>query len=259
MILVDNRLANDEDLLGLDVVEVMDRGRGAVTGRKAAQVGPNFLRKDRQVPVHQVGCTEDYVVGELQPAADRRDRGLFQWDGARAVGVRAELRAFDKDIRPERLNGLNRHRPVVDGDEIDALQRRDCFGPKLLREHRPVRALVDIVVRSHGDDEDLPQPLGLLEMANVPNVERIKDAVAMHDLLVVPAQAGQQSGQLGDVLDLAPESVRAVPPDKFRFSFHHTAPPWIAGPSFRTRCAALRQSAAHREVRPWWRRSLHSV
>ena len=50
---------------------------------------------------------------------------------------------------------------------------------------RPVRALVDEAVGRHGDDQDVAELAGLLEMADVADVQRVEDAVAVDDLLVV--------------------------------------------------------------------------
>ena len=62
--------------------------------------------------------------------------------------------------------------------------------------------LVDMFVSREGDDEHVAHRLGLLEVAEVPDVEQVEDPVAVHDLPPLAAEAGKGGGELREGLDL---------------------------------------------------------
>ena len=66
-----------------------------------------------------------------------------------------------------------------------------------------MRTLIDPVIGCQGDDKDIAVTLGFLEMAQMADVHEIEDAVAMHDLLALAAQIGEDDRQLVEILDLA--------------------------------------------------------
>ena len=69
----------------------------------------------------------------------------------------------------------------------------------------PVWALIHVLVGRHRYDQDAAQLLGLLEVPDMPNVERVKDTVAVRDLSVAAAQCGQDFSELLERLDLVPD------------------------------------------------------
>src|SRR5438445_299526 len=74
-----------------------------------------------------------------------------------------------------------------------------------------MRALVDPRIGGQRDDEDIAVALGLLEVAQVADMEQVEDAVTVDDLLALVAQAGEDGGEVVEVLDL-PEgrSLRSI-------------------------------------------------
>jgi hypothetical protein len=62
------------------------------------------------------------------------------------------------------------------------------LGAEVLRKRRPAAAFVDEAVRSERHDQEIAQPFGLIEMADVAHMQQIKNAMALHDASVIFAQ-----------------------------------------------------------------------
>jgi hypothetical protein len=178
VVLVDDGLADEEDLQRPDALDDADHRVGAEAAREAGEVLAQPLGQDAEVAVGQGRGAKGQVVGEGQPPADGADGLLLQRDGADPVVLLLELGPLDEDVGAERLDGLDGHGPLVDDHEIDALQGGDGLGPQLLGEDRAERSLVDEAVGGDGDDEDVAELPRLLEVADVADVQRVEDAVA---------------------------------------------------------------------------------
>ena len=110
--------------------------------------------------------------------------------------------SLGEDVRAKQLDGLDAHRPGVDGHVIDAAQAGDRLGPQVLGERRAVRALVDVLVGRERDHQDVAVLLGGLEVTNMPDVQQVKDAVAVNNSPAAGAHLVQQGSQLFQSLDL---------------------------------------------------------
>ena len=89
------------------------------------------------------------------------------------------VRPLHVKVRAQKFNGLDGHRPFIYGNVIHAIQSRNGLGPQVLAKDRAVRPLIHVAIRRDGDNEDVPHLFSLLEIANVPYVQKIKNAVAV--------------------------------------------------------------------------------
>jgi hypothetical protein len=81
---------------------------------------------------------------------------------------------------------------------IDARQGREDLGALLLRDERSAGAfeLADRSVAIEADDEEVPELLRALEIANMAEVKQIETPIRGHDLLTMMARAGGPTSRL---------------------------------------------------------------
>src|SRR5207249_2434600 len=206
VILVDDRLTDDEHALPLERRQAGDDLVGGVTGLEVVEEPSRLLGVDAVELIEQLGRAEHDVRGELDAAAEPADRLLLRGDAPRDVALAVRVvAAFAVDVRTQELDRLHRRRPLVDRADVDALQRRDRFGAAPVVEDRTAGALVHEPVGRDGHHEDVPVAARRLEVADVAGVQEIEHTVALDDGLVPLAERSEDIGQLVERPDLAPE------------------------------------------------------
>ena len=126
-------------------------------------------------------------VKAISPPTSRIGFGFFG-DVADGVVQPAEFAALRKDFWSQKLDRFNCRGPAIDRDIIDAAERSEELGTQFLGECRAADALVHKAIRRDGDYQHIAECPGLLEVANVPDVQEIEDAVAVNDALPGGAQ-----------------------------------------------------------------------
>ncbi len=88
-------------------------------------------------------------------------------------------------------------------DIIDAFQGGQGPGAEFVVEAGPAGSLVDVLRIGHGDDQDVAEGLGLLEVDDVAGMDQVKGAVALDDPQPLAAKGFQKTGGLFVGQDLA--------------------------------------------------------
>ena len=195
-VFVDDRFADQEHLQPAGLLQGPRQFSRRVAAGEVGEVGLHLRRQHAHVLVDERGGTEGLAAGEGQPTARLPHRRLLLKDLAGDVLGRVfVVRSLHVDVGLDQTDRLDSRGRGVDGDEVDALERREHLGPELLGERRPVRPLVDMLVGRDGDDEHVAHRPGFFEVPQVADVEQVEHAVAMDDLPPLAAEAGKGGGE----------------------------------------------------------------
>ena len=159
---------------------------GRMASREVCEISMDFRRQNADVAINERRRAKGYSTGELESSTDRLHRVFFGDDAPSEVGRHVlVIRPFNVNIGSDELDCLDCGGVRVDGNEIDAFQGRDELSTQLLGKRRAMAALVHISVGRESHHEHVTHRLRLFEIAEVADVEKVEDAVAVDDALAL--------------------------------------------------------------------------
>lgn len=211
MVAIADVVADDDDFFALEISdEAGEAGGGEVVALAEAVeffafegVGLGELVDDGG------GGVDDFAGGECDAAAAADDDVLL---GDEARVCRAFVFAsLDVDVGLDGLEEVDGGGCVVDEDAVDAFEGGEGGGAEVVGDEGAGGAFVDVGVGGDGDEQDVSESAGLLEVGDVAWVDDVETAVALDEgfavgsELVAPGKksgAGEEFGVGGHDLDI---------------------------------------------------------